>query len=55
MVHSLRDSTHVTIDSDTPEGVAVAKTVVVVRSVLKVGEATMNVRDEIVGAPATLG
>lgn len=35
--------------------VAVGNTVVVVRSVLNVGEATMNVRGEIVGAPATIG
>lgn len=36
-------------------GVAVEMTVVVVRSVLKVGAPTMNVRDEIVGTPGTLG
>lgn len=37
------------------DAVTVARTVVVVRSVVKVGEATMKVRDEIVGAPATFG
>lgn len=37
------------------EGVTVVKTVDVVRSVLKVGEATMKVRDEMAGTAATLG
>lgn len=36
-------------------GVAVNTKVVVVRSVLNVGDATTNVRDEIVGTPGTLG
>ena len=35
--------------------VAVENTVVVVRSVLKVGETTTKVRDEMVGAPTILG
>ena len=43
------------IASDTLEGVTNEKNVVVARSVLIVGEATMNVRDEIVGAPETSG
>jgi hypothetical protein len=43
------------IASDTLGGVTIERTVVVVRSVLEVGEATMNVRDEIVGAPGTSG
>lgn len=41
--------------SDTLGGVTIERTVVVVRSVLEVGEATMNVRDEIVGAPGISG
>ncbi len=55
MISTSSFNTHVMITSEMLEGVAVVTTVVVVRSVLKVGDATMNILDEIPETPATLG